>query len=516
MYSGKEIIYYIYFSIMLLAKGIGLYEGMPVFNLCLAVSTGVLLLKMAMDSYSLREAACIFALVSLGVIIWRKSGEKGPLLYLLMLVGMKDIPVKRVFRIGLLVWGGAFGLQMLLALTGIRTGTVMAHNKLGLGHILRWSFGYPHPNVLHISYVIFIAFLFYVLHLEGKKLVGATVLGFIGNLYIFLYSVSYTGFLLTAVYFICNLYLNLRKNRRKAEDIMLQAVFPCCVVFSVAGPLVLQGKLFEICDKLLNTRFSLSRYFMYHGNWSLLGDRQAQVRAESVNYTLDCSYTYLLMHGGIIIFSIMCVGYFMLIRHYVKENKKKELAVILGLLVAGISEPFLFNTAYKNLSLIFMGNYLFEVLEEKSKEGFRLQILHLGGKKIGISATVWENMADEVRYQMKKRKYQIAGIGIAAAICGGAAYAFMADVPDSIYILRQGSDRYDEVVYLDENNLPENFHSRIISYKDAQTPMYELKGNIVTVEYVRGIVSCGLWAGVLIPAIYLAIYGSQNKIGDKR
>lgn len=105
MYSGKEIIYYIYFSIMLLAKGIGLYEGMPVFNLCLAVSTGVLLLKMAMDSYSLREAACIFALVSLGVIIWRKSGEKGPLLYLLMLVGMKDIPVKRVFRIGLLVWG---------------------------------------------------------------------------------------------------------------------------------------------------------------------------------------------------------------------------------------------------------------------------------------------------------------------------------------------------------------------------------------------------------------------------
>lgn len=71
----------------------------------------------------------------------------------------------------------------------------------------------------------------------------------------------------------------------------------------------------------------------------------------------------------------------------------------------------------------------------------------------------------------------------------------MADVPDSIYILRQGSDRYDEVVYLDENNLPENFHSRIISYKDAQTPMYELKGNIVTVEYVRGIVSCGLWAG---------------------
>lgn len=516
MYSRKEILYYIYFSIMLFAKGIGIYEGMPAFALCLVLSTCILLLKMAMDSYSLREVACIFAIVALGVIIWRKSGEKGPLLYILMLVGMKGILVKRVFRVGLLVWGAAFALQMILALTGIRTGAVMAHNKLGLGHILRWSLGYPHPNVLHISYVILIAFLLYVLHLEGKKLIGATVLCFIGNLYIFLYSVSYTGFLLTVVYLVCNLYLNLRKSRWKAEDILLQAVFPCCVLFSVMGPLIFQGKLFEICDKLLNTRFSLSRYFMYNGNWSLLGDRQAQVRAESVNYTLDCSYTYLLMHGGILVFSIMCIGYLMLIRHYIKENKKKELAVIIGLLIAGISEPFLFNTAYKNLTLIFMGSYLFEILEEKDNGRLRLQIFRFGDGMIKVPGYVLENIVLNLEVQMKKRKCWIAGIGIAAAICAGTAYAFMADVPDSIYILRQRSDRYDEVVYLDANNLPENFHSRIISYKDAQTPMYELKGNIVILEYVRGIVSCGLWAGVLMPGIYLVICGTQNKIGDKR
>lgn len=516
MYSGNEILYYIYFSIMLFAKGIGLYEGMPVFTACLAVSTCILLLKMAMDSYSLREAACISALVALGVIIWRRSGEKGPLIYILMLAGMKGVPVKRVFRAGLSVWAAAFVLQIVLALTGIRTGAVMAHNKLGLGHILRWSLGYPHPNVLHISYVVLIAFLLYVLRLEGKKLMGATVLCFIGNLYIFLYSVSYTGFLLTAVYLICNLYLNLRKSRRKAEDILLQAVFPCCVLFSVAGPLVLRGRLFEICDKLLNTRFSLSRYFMCNGNWSLLGDRQAGVRAESVNYTLDCSYTYLLMHGGILIFSIMCIGYFMLIRHYVKENKKKELAVILGLLIAGISEPFLFNTAYKNLSLIFMGNYLFEMLEEKNSGRFRLQIFRFGGRMVRMPGYVLENMVPYLQGQMKKGKRRIAGIGIAAAIFGGTVCAFMADRPDSIYILRQGSDRYDEVVYLDADHLPEDFHSRIISYKDAQTPMYELKGNIVTLEYIRGIVSCGLWAGVLAPGIYLAICGARNKIGDKR
>lgn len=515
-FSMGEIAYYIYFAVMLFAKGIGLYEGMAAYNFCLLFASGVLLIKLSMDSYSLREAVCMAALVLLGVLVWRNSGEKGPLLYILLLIGMKNIPVKRVFGLGLLVWGSAFVIQILLALAGARSGVFMAHEKLGLGHIIRWSLGYPHPNVLHISYVILIAFLLYNIRLEGKKLIAATMVCFIGNLYIFMYSISYTGFVLTVAYLICNLYFNLRKNRTKAEDILIQAVFPGCVIFSVAGPLVLKGKLFNIFDKLLNTRLYLSQYFMTRGNWTLFGDRQLEIRAENKRFTLDCSYTYLLMYGGIVIFAIMCVGYFFLINRYVKEKKNKELAIIIGILIAGISEPFLFNTAYKNLSIIFMGSFLFEIfgimiMNKKKENSKQIHFLPFGNKTVSFRYGWLGNAAIYLKQQMKKNCRRILLIWMIAAVLAGTSYAVLAHIPDSIYILKAGSDKYEKTVYLDMENLPEDFNSRIVSYVDEKTPMYEFSGNMVTVEYVRGIVSSGLLGGVLIAGICLLIYCLYDK-----
>ncbi len=512
--SKKEIAYYLYFSVMLFAKGVGWYDGMAIYNFCLIFSTGVLLLKIAMDTYSVQEAACMAALVLLGFIVWQKSGEKGPFLYILLLIGMKNIPVKRVFRLGFAVWSVAFIMQVLLALVGIRTGTVMAHKKLGLGHILRWSMGYSHPNVYHISFVILIAFLLYTFRLEGKRLVQATILCFIGNLYIFLYSVSYTGFLFASVYLIVNLYLNLRKRRTKAEDIMLYSLFPCCVLFSAAGPLILRGKLFELCDKALNSRFSLSRRYMLEGTWSLFGSRQMQIREQSLNYTLDCSYTYLLMYGGLIIFAVMCIGYLGLIHCYIKKNKNKELAIIFGLMIAGISEPFLFNTAYKNLSMIFMGSFFFEILEKYNRTDFQIHLIKTSDKEIDLSVcNSLAGTAGQLRDFISRKKILLAGIGIAAALAAGGLYATFAERPDSIYILKQGSDRYEEIVYLDIDNLPENFRSRIISYKDPQTPMYKFQGNMLTLEYARGIISSGLFAGFFVPGLYsAAAYLAARKI----
>lgn len=503
----RETAFYIYFAIMLTCKGIGLYEGMPAYNLCLVASTGVLFFKLLLDDYNIKEMAGMAVLALLGLFIWRNSGEKGPFLYILLMIGMKGIPVKRVFRLGCFIWSSTFVIQVLLALAGIRQGVFMAHDKLGLGHIIRWGLGYPHPNVLHISYGILIAFVLYVLRLEGKRLVMATVFCFMGNLYIFLYSVSYTGFIFTVAYLLVNLYLGLRKERTKAEDVLIQMAFPACVLFSVAGPLVFPEKLFRICDKVLNNRFYLSNLYMSEGNWSLFGDRQQELKALGHTSTLDCSYTYLLMHGGIVIFVLMCAGYMLLIHKYVKEKKNKELAIIIGLMIAGISEPFMFNTAYKNLGLIFMGSGLFEVMESKRNKverKFRL-FPAVGDRQFTISYEKFgEFRCHMIEWAGKNRK-KLCSAGVAAALVFGAGYAVTADVPDSIYILKAGSDRYDEIVYLDIHNLPEGFHSRIVSYVDEKTPMYEFSGNMVRMEYVRGIVSSGLIGGVSVAGIYWII-----------
>ena len=514
----REAAFYIYFAVMLMCKGIGLYEGMPAYNLCLVVSTGILFLKLLLDDYNIREMAGMAVLVLLGLLVWRNSGEKGPFLYILLIIGMKGIPVKRVFRLGCFIWCSTFVIQVLLALAGIRQGVFMAHNKLGLGHIIRWGLGYPHPNVLHISYGILIAFVLYVLRLEGRRLVTATVLCFAGNLYIFLYSVSYTGFIFATAYLLGNLYFGLRKERTKAEDVLIQMVFPVCVLFSLAGPLVFPEKLFQICNKILNTRFYWSKLYMTEGIWSLFGNRQQELKALTYTSTLDCSYTYLLMHGGLVIFVLMCAGYMLLIHKYVRERKDKELAIIIGLMIAGISEPFMFNTAYKNLGLIFMGSSLFEATAESGKTEWRLRLLSsVGDKQFCISYTKLGKFGRRMGEWAEKNRRKLCTAGAVAALVIGIGYAVTADVPDSIYVLKAGSDAYDEIIYLDIHNLPENFHSRIVSYVDERTPMYEFSGNMVRMEYIRGIVSSGLIGGVAAAGIYWAVCCRRDmkKDGDR-
>lgn len=507
-----ELLFYAYFVIMLFAKGIGLYEGMAAYNICLLLSTGILAFKLSMDRYSVKEIAVTAVLVLTGFLVWRNSGEKGPLLYILLVIGMKGIPVKRVFKVGLLVWGATFVMQVLLTLTGWKSDIFVAHDKLGLGHIIRWSLGYPHPNVLHISYVILIAFVLYVLELKGRKLVWATIICFVGNLYVFMYSISYTGLIFTIGYLSCNLYLSLRTERTKLENVLIEAVFPCCVLFSVIGPLVIKGRLFEMIDKILNTRFYMSNRFMLEGEWTLFGSRQIEVKKESMNFTLDCSYTNLLMSCGIVIFLLMCIGYLMLIHSYLKENKNKELAIIIGLSIAGITEPFLFNTAYKNLSLIFMGSFIFEQLRRKNdRNTLSIRVLPFGDKGIAISYGMLHRVSVKVKDAFDKKKKQIAITGVLAGAAIGITYAAAVKLPDSIYMLKAGNDRYDKVVYLDMNNLPPDFNSRVLNYTDEKTPMYEFTGNMITVEYIRGIVSSGLIGGALAAFVCVVIFAAKSE-----
>ena len=46
------------------------------------------------------------------------------------------------------------------------------------------------------------------------------------------------------------------------------------------------------------------------------------------------------MTYGAVVFVLLMIAYFFTIRNLVKENRRKELAITLGFLIAGISEPF--------------------------------------------------------------------------------------------------------------------------------------------------------------------------------
>lgn len=496
--SVAELCYYIYFAMMLFAKGIGLYEGQTVYNLIFLTGTLLIGIKLLLTEHTLYEYLWMGLLVIMSLLVYRNSGEKGLFIYTLMLIGVKGVSIKRLFTIGAVIWSSCFLGMHFLTMIGKMQDVYVVHNKLGLGYLLRWSFGYPHPNVLHISYVIMLVFLLYHAGDDKQKLRVYTILGMLGNLYVFLFSLSYTGVVLATVYLTLNYYLSTRKQISRIEKWMLELIFPGCVLFSIAGPLLIRGRLFELIDKAVNTRFYLSKYFLENQPITLFGTR---MNVPNYRYTLDCSYTYAFMWFGVIPFLVICIGYMWLICRCLKENRRKELAVVLGLAIAGIVEPFMFNTSYKNPAFLFLGAALFQASARVTAGlpgilKYKLQCIKAGSREIGNSHK--ESGKKQKLSFSAKEKCGLLVIFAVAAVVSGSIYAAKVQMPVSIYVPDAATDDIDqEPAYMTKEEIEtvkEN-GALVLAYYGEQERMYHYEGNTITMEYIRGIVETGVWTG---------------------
>ena len=112
--------------------------------------------KILVGSYSLKELVLIVLGGFWSIFIFFNMGSFGILVYVLLALGMKNISVTKVMKLGALVWSSCFFITITAAIFMDRPGVQVVHEKLGLGPILRESLGYGHPNVLHITYILFI------------------------------------------------------------------------------------------------------------------------------------------------------------------------------------------------------------------------------------------------------------------------------------------------------------------------------------------------------------------------
>lgn len=498
----EEIFYYLFFAILLFAKGIGLYDGMKEFTVCLLAAFLCFAVKICLTEHTLGELLQMAVLLGMGLLSWRSSGEKAAFIYIAVIVGMKHVPVKRVFKVGAVIWTIAFFGTTILALTRQIPDLALVHSKLGLGHIIRWSLGYTHPNVLHISYVILLVFFFYLARLNRRQLLIWTGVAYLFNFYIFLYSVSYTGLILTTVYLLLNLYFNLRTKESHLEKILIICVFPVCALLSVVGPVLVKGRMFDILNKMMNTRWNLSRYFLTHQPITLFGGRMTEL--PDTSYSIDCSYVYALMYYGIVLFVLLCVAYFLTVRYEVKTEKRRELAIMLSFFIAGMSEPFMANLSFKNLTLLFIGEYYYQAAPFWQKgvvgriAGKRVRITPWTEKEMKLALPEWSGLHDLPAY-LKGNCLKILIAGITAALLSGGIYYYTAKPADCVYADTGLSDYWSgEKVYLNAAELPDDWNSIIVGNADGNTEMYVLTGNIVWLEQVRESVSVGLGVGILV------------------
>lgn len=360
--SMEEILYYLFLALVLFIKGIGLDEGELLFRACLVMGMLLLTGKFLLGCYNIREMLVIVLLGIFSIHAFFVTGSLGLLIYVLMITGSKNIPTRRSFKVGTLVWTCCMLLSFSLAIFGDRKGVMLVHEKFGLGPILRESLGYTHPNVLHITYVVFMAFVLYNCSKQKKKML-MTILGLLaGDVFVFLYSVSVTGMLASLLLIAFFLYFELRKRRTKIENIGIMLLIPFCVVISTIAPLLGgESTAFKIINKIFNNRLLAIRVYFESQGLSLFG-----APFMDSTFAVDNSYVYSLLQYGIVFFTIMMLVYFVLIQHLIRDNRNRELAITCTLLIAGISEPFLFNASIKNITVLFIGNLMYAVLEKRS------------------------------------------------------------------------------------------------------------------------------------------------------
>lgn len=505
----SEILYYLFFSILLFAKGIGLYDGQFIFKIALLAAGICWLLKMLLTSYSKREAVAVLALLLLSSVIYGVSGEKGLLLYVMMIVGVKNIPVKRLFAVGLGVWTVSFGSLFFLTAAQLIDSPFKVHEKGG-ELIIRWGLGYSHPNVLHVSYLLLCLLAGYLLA-DRMKLKWLLLL-MAGNFYTFLYSVSFTGFIAVTFYLVLCAYWMYRKKIGVTEKILIGSGVGFCVLFSMLAPIMLQGELFEIVNRLLNTRLRLSRHFLTNYPVSLLGRRLSEIINSTV--TMDNSYVFAYVIYGIIAFVLLIAGYSAIIWRYCKRQKGKELCVILAILVAGVTEPFLFNTSFKNISLVFLGELLFSSTEYQKQYGIGSKY----DKIIDLSVQIFTHTALWLKNFVKGKSIKIAGLALAGFITGVAVSMIFVQEPERIVVPRNQSD-LDETWYVELNLWEDQIEEADVVFGSAgQEELWlGLTGRATELEKLRKLITGGVWtAGMVLVIVTGICYCRDNKFGKRQ
>lgn len=356
-----ELCYYVMIFIFMSIRAVGLQDGQWPFKVLLILGLVAFIPKFLLTKFNGLDQIISILLIALGFTIFFINGHLEFLVGVCMVVGMKNVPVRRAVNVALGIWGVLFVFSVIRALLGGFQGYVCPQEKAGFS-LIRYSLGFSHQNVLHMTYLIIVLLILYATKRSGRRLIVQSILLFLGNIYIFVYSVSYTGFISVSLALLINIYFAFRRNINVVEKILVTGFLAVCFAVLTVGPFLLPEKLFGIVNTVTNSRFSLTKdvFSIYAPN--LFGHSE-DIHAANLN--LDSSYAYLIFYSGIVAFTLFAVGFLLTTLRLMKKHDQQGVALMVGVGISGITEQYVGNLSFKNISLFFIGDYVFNHLTVK-------------------------------------------------------------------------------------------------------------------------------------------------------
>lgn len=509
-----EACYLGFFVLLSVTKGLGLYEGQKLFELLVIPAFLFGIAKILITPYTKRQWVMQILFLLLTAVVFYNSHERGILFLAFTVLGMKNMSVKKVFHVGLWVWSVCSVVLSIFSFFRLEHTVYRVHAKLGLGHIFRWSLGFSHPNILHITYMALCAFLLY--ELEDRYKFRHFVWLMAGNVLVFLYSVSFTGFGIVTVLLVGCLYVQIRPKFCIVEKLLANLVLPVCLVLSFVLPFYINDTpyayMVQKLNFLLNTRIWLAEQFLKSEYRSLFGADISKVVKSSM--TMDNSYVWGYINYGLIPFTIIILGYFALLFYDTHKQKTRELVILVCFLAAGWTEPLLFNTSFKNVTLVFLGSFLF-LQREGAKEHCLFPRMQ---RTVAVPyAALPDRMWTDVRGIWSACRAKILGCCALGAVLGIVLCAVFYTVPAGYVVPRFYTDGLEETsVYVMGEDDPVYTGWKIMNYTDADTPMQLVQGDAVTLETMRYYVGNMLIGGFFGTVIGTVYYGRKQSGTDKK
>lgn len=500
--SIQEALYYGFFILLSLAKGLGFYEGQKLFYLLVAPALILGFLKILLTPYTKRQAVIQVLLLTLTAVVYYESRQIAIFFIVFTVLGMKGVSMKKVIHIALWVWAVCAVLLSSVSFFFLEHTVYRVHAKLGLGHIFRWSLGFTHPNILHITYLFLCALI--ILKLEERYDFKVFLLLMLGNFLVFFYSISYTGFGIVVLLLAGGLYVRLRPRFCFVEKLLANLVLPVCLILSFVLPFFLfHHPLSRIVQKLnfmLNTRIWLAEQFLRSEYTSLFGADVSQIVKSSMN--MDSSYIWCFINYGLVFTVVILLGYFAALFYDTRKQRTRELVILVCFLAAGWTEQLLFNSSFKNVTLLFLGELLFLQKEGAVEYGLSSLIPERWREVTIPLAKLPDGLFEAVRAVGRAHKNKIRVCVAAGAILGLFLCGLLYREPAGYVVQRFYTDGREEAsVYLESAEDPAWEGYRILNYKDDETPMQVVAGKAVKLETARYYVGCALLGGLLGAAV---------------
>ena len=356
----NDVFFLIFLYLNVFCKGIGLDNNNNIYFILLIFGSICLLIKIISDKYTKKEVGKIAIFLLIGLFSFIFTRKVTLLITCICLSGMKNIMTDKIFKGMLNIRLLTFFSIILLSLLNIIDNLSIAMWRNGTLDV-RYSLGFGHPNSLHLALFILISLYLYCKYEKIKFIEYIFLLAL--NLFIYKYSGSRTGFILSILLIV----LTLLSENKKIKSILLKLPIPLLlsiVIFSFSTALLYNkiGLINKLND-ILNGRIAYSNYYLTHYGLSLFGKNILNDK----NALFDNGYIFLYIQYGII--GVLLILYILLAvcKKIKRDNDIKKNVLVIVYVIYGFTESFTPNI-FMNIILLFYSDILFKERSELTYE----------------------------------------------------------------------------------------------------------------------------------------------------